>query len=550
MDDRTTAESAQAPARHEIEHGDLGAMRRLAEALALILAPGDVIALRGDLGAGKTTFARFLIHALSGGREGEVPSPTFSLLQTYETARGRICHFDFYRLSGEEETVEIGLDEALGEAICLIEWPERAEAALPETRLEIAIAEIAEDETGAAAEGRRIVLTGRGEWAERLERLAHLRAFLDEAGWGEAQIAHLQGDASTRRYARLARAGGMDTPDGPDNAGGGGTPERAILMDWPRQPDGPPIRDGKPYSAIAHLAEDVRPFVAVDRALRDMGLAAPALLAADLKRGFLLLEDLGPQDFRAALAGGADMAALWQAAVEVLLHVRASPPPEAIPIAGGESYRLPVYDLDAFLIEVALLTDWAVALLTGTPPCPDARDEFLALWRDLLAPLVSRPPEGWVLRDYHSPNLIWRPDRAGLARVGLVDFQDAVRGPLAYDLVSLLQDARVSVPPPLETALLDRYCAEARARETDFDAAAFRRDYAVLGAQRATKVLGIFARLALRDGKRAYLAHMPRVWQALERNLAHPALAALGAWYARHLPPALRRTPPHAGGVA
>src|SRR4029077_20603859 len=147
---------------------------------------------------------------------------------------------------------------------------------------------------------------------------------------------------------------------------------------------------------------------------------------------------------------------------------------------------------------------------------------------------------GWVLRDYHSPNLMWLPDRKGLKRVGLLDFQDALRGPLAYDLVSLLQDARLDVPEALERDQLARYCSARNAQSPHFSSDQFRTLYATLGAQRNSKILGIFARLAKRDGKRGYLAHIPRVARYLERNLAHPTLAALRAWYARELPPADR----------
>ena len=162
------------------------------------------------------------------------------------------------------------------------------------------------------------------------------------------------------------------------------------------------------------------------------------------------------------------------------------------------------------------------------------RAEFVALWADIFAQLAKMPP-AWVLRDYHSPNLLWLPEREGIARVGVIDFQDAMRGPAAYDLVSLLQDARVDVAPELEAQLFDHYCAGVGARG-GFDRDAFAFAYAALGAQRNTKIVGIFARLAKRDGKPGYLRHIPRLWRYLERDLAHPQLAALKRWYDRNLP--------------
>jgi len=185
------------------------------------------------------------------------------------------------------------------------------------------------------------------------------------------------------------------------------------------------------------------------------------------------------------------------------------------------------------LIEVELLVDWYLPRLSATPT-PTARSAFLSFWRQALAPVLAAP-KTWVLRDFHSPNLLWLPEREGVARVGLLDFQDAVMGPAAYDLASLLQDARVDVPEMMEIALLSRY-VHARMRKGPFEASDFARGYATLAAQRASKILGIFARLERRDRKPQYLRHMPRVWKYLQRSLAHPDLAPLAAWYRANVP--------------
>jgi aminoglycoside/choline kinase family phosphotransferase len=205
-----------------------------------------------------------------------------------------------------------------------------------------------------------------------------------------------------------------------------------------------------------------------------------------------------------------------------------------LPVAPGLDHRLPPYDIDAFLIEAELLLDWYVphrgASLTGA-----ARAEFTALWREALSHAYDTPAT-WVLRDYHSPNLLWLPEREGLARVGLLDFQDALMGPAPYDLVSLLQDARVDVPDPLEISLLGRYVKARLDADTAFPTTAFVQLYVTLGAQRATKILGIFARLDRRDGKPQYLRHIPRIWRYLRRSLIHPAMTDLKAWYDAHVP--------------
>jgi hypothetical protein len=211
------------------------------------------------------------------------------------------------------------------------------------------------------------------------------------------------------------------------------------------------------------------------------------------------------------------------------------PLPASLPVDGERSHAIPPYDLDALLIEVELLLDWYLPHIGGAQPSGSVRAEFGHIWREALG-LVLAGPTTWTLRDYHSPNLIWLPDRPGRRRVGLLDFQDAVIGSPAYDVASLLQDARVTVPAELELKLLGLYAGERRASQPEFDTAVFATSYAIVGAQRATKILGIFARLDRRDGKPDYLRHLPRIRAYLGRNIAHPSLARLKAWYGAHLP--------------
>lgn len=490
---------------------DLNRLDVLANRVALSLKTGDVVTLSGPLGAGKTTFARALVTHL--GDEDEVPSPTFALMQRYETPRLNLIHCDFYRLE-PPELEELGLDDALDDACLLIEWPERAGDWLPADRLDIALAETSDPNT------RHLTLTGHGTWGPRLDRLHKLSDFLDGTSYASARAEYLQGDASARSYARLI---------GPDRT--------AILMNSPRQPDGPPIRDGKTYSALVHLAEDVTPFVAVADALRNSGFSAPVIHAFDLDQGFIVLEDFGHQVFGAEVERGVKQDGLWGSAVDVLAALATTPPTDTLPIEGHAPYPLPSFDPDAMLMEASLIIDWLWPALHGRET-PDAlREEFAELWRPLLAQ-AAHADLGWVLRDYHSPNLMWLPEQTGVRQVGLLDFQDALKGPLAYDLVSLLQDARLDVPEALEREQLDRYCAARSAQNGAFSSDDFRTLYATLGAQRNSKILGIFARLAKRDGKRSYLAHIPRVARYLERDLAHPSLSDLRRFYEREFPAA------------
>lgn len=493
----------------------------LAELLALALRPGDLVTLSGDLGAGKSTFARAIVRAMLDDDEAEVPSPTFSLLQPYVSRRFDVTHVDLYRLSAAHELTELGLDEALLGGVALVEWPERGAGALPEPALVVTLAETSDPDA------RHLTLVAGPCFAERLTRLEAIAEFLagDASARPWPRVHYLQGDASPRRYARIVYAD-----------------RSLVLMDSPRRPDGPAIRNGLPYSRIAHLAEDVRPFVAVATMLNSAGLSAPRIMSADLDQGLLIIEDFGDRVFGAEMLSGTAQDVLWEAATDVLLAARAIPSDRPIPLPGGTPHELPPYDRSALEIETELLLDWLWPLVKGRPAGSEVRDEFQSLWSRVFDDLLAMP-SGLVLRDFHSPNLMWMPERGGIARVGVLDFQDAVAGHPAYDLVSLLQDARVDVPAGLEQRLFDRYIAEARASEPDFDAAAFSLAYAALGVQRNTKILGIFARLAMRDAKSRYLGHIPRIWGYLDRGLGHAALAPLAAWYRHHWPAPDRAEP-------
>jgi N-acetylmuramate 1-kinase len=499
---------ARGGASFAVTLADEAATVRFARDIGAALEPGDLVALSGALGAGKTTFARALIRHLAADDAIEVPSPTFTLMQTYELPRFALVHADLYRLAGTAELAELGFEDLPEGSVILLEWPDRAAGLLPPDRLDITFT--LTPQLGAEERNARVV--GYGALAARVERIPLLRAFLDESGFGVARRSRVQGDASTRVFERLT----LDE-------------RSAILMNAPRQPDGPPVRDGKPYSAIAHLAEDIVPYVAVASALRAHQVSAPTILDADLDRGLVIMEDLGNERI---VAGDrpAPIEARYAAAVDLLAALHGQALPDVLEVAPHLEYRLPRYDMEAFLIEAELLLDWylpAVAAPASTP----MRETFLSLWREALTPAIEAPPT-WVLRDYHSPNLLWLPDREGIAQIGVLDFQDALLGPAAYDVASLLQDARVDVPESLEVALLGRYARARRAQDPSFDVAAFTRLYATLTAQRATKILGIFARLERRDGKPQYTRHFPRLWAYLQRSLVHPSLAPLRAWYA------------------
>ena len=317
-----------------------------------------------------------------------------------------------------------------------------------------------------------------------------MTAFLGTAGWGDVSAMPLAIDASFRRYYRLVRAG-----------------RSAVVMDAP-----PP-------------QEDIGPYVVVAALLRELGFSAPAVLAEDRDEGFLLLEDFGDDTYTRLLERGADEPALYTLAVDTLIALQRAAEQRG-------TREIPPYDIERLLGEAALLVDWYRPLGSGL------REEYLALWRAVLPDAVVSPPT-LVLRDYHVDNLMLLPDRPGIKGCGLLDFQDAVTGPPSYDLVSLLEDARRDVPASLRRAMTERYLAAFPA----LDRTAFLRSAAILAAQRNCKILGIFTRLWKRDGKRQYLAHIPRVWRLLEADLRHPALTPIARWLDRRLPPETRCMP-------
>jgi hypothetical protein len=481
--------------------------------LALLIGPGDVITLSGDLGAGKTAAARALIRYLASDDSVEVPSPTFTLAQSYDLPAFPLVHADLYRINDAAELEEIGLSPLPDGTVALIEWPERAPEALPQDRIDIAL----NHRPALGSTARAAEITGYGKAAAQVTRLKALRQFLNEAGLIDARRQRMTGDASIRSYARLFRDDGV-----------------VILMNSPRRPDGPAIYDGETYSAAVHLAEDVKPFVAIANGLRVRGLSAPSIHHADLDAGFLITEDFGSEGF---IEGDPPqpIAERYETAVDVLAALHRKTLPEVLPLAPQINYVIPTFDIDALLVEVGLMLEWYLPD-RGTEPTNNMRAEFVMLWRDLLGKLAA-VDKTWVMRDFHSPNLIWLGERSGISRVGIIDFQDAVLGPAAYDLVSLLQDARIDVPEQLELALLTRYIKARHAADDAFDPAGFAEIYAIMSAQRNTRLLGTFARLNRRDGKPQYLRHQPRIWTYLTRSLAHPVLSGLREWYSANVPP-------------
>ena len=327
------------------------------------------------------------------------------------------------------------------------------------------------------------------------DRAHAIAAFLERHGLGPAKRRPLAGGASARRYERVEKSGG-------------GT---VILVDTPAP------------------AEDLVPFIAIGDSLRRLGFSVPEILAAEVEDGLALQEDFGDDTLSRLLASGADPRPLYELATDVLIELH-----RRFPVEEAARLGLPVYDAALFTQQVALFAEVYVPAATGKAISDKDLSDLETAWAAVV-PRACDGPQSLLLRDYHVDNVMRLP-RPGLQAAGIIDYQSAGLGPVAYDLVSLLEDARRDVPADLAADLLDRYLAAF----PGLDAAAFRRSYAVLGAVRHARIVAIFVRLALQQRRRGYLVHLPRVWRLLEGQLAKPELAPVADWFARHLPPGTR----------
>lgn len=330
------------------------------------------------------------------------------------------------------------------------------------------------------------------------DRTAAIDQFLKSHGWDEAERQPLASDASFRRYIRLTR--GNDT---------------TLLMDAP-----PP-------------KESVGPFTRIAKHLLSLGLSAPEIYAEDRKNGLLLIEDFGENTFTTLLNNGADETALYQLAIDTLIELHKLPTSKAVPEG------LPAYNFQRLNDEASLLVDWFVPAVTDTPISAKNRKDHVMAWFECYHHLFDQP-QTLVLRDYHVDNLMQLDGRKDVQACGLLDFQDALVGPSAYDVMSLLEDARRDISDTLKSQMLERYLNAF----PDLNHENFSTAFAILGAQRHAKVIGIFTRLCWRDNKSTYLQHIPRVWRLLEHALQHPSLAPIANWLEHHIPPDKRIMPP------
>ena len=453
--------------------GDAALTAAFARALAPELGAGDTVLLEGPVGAGKSHFARALIRARLANPAEDVPSPTFTLVQTYDGTPA-IWHADLYRLTDAAEIDELGLTDAMDDSIALIEWPDRMDPVPGALTLRLS--------NDPDPDLRRIQIIGEPALWTRAVRAAQRAIFAHQAGWADAQVAFLAGDASARRHFRLIRE---------DRA--------AVLMDAD--------------------ADTLKPYLTMTDWLRERGFDAPQVLAADPVTGLALIEDFGDAQLaRVIEADPAQALPLLDRIAAMLARLASFPPaPGILALDGPEMAR-----------QVGMFAEYYPQAAGADADAIDAAQQIAPTIARLHAQLCADLPPVTSLRDFHAENLILTPDN----RLGLLDFQDAVATHPGYDLVSVLHDARRSLPAEVEEAAITRFLTD-----TGLDPDRFHAAFALLGAQRNLRIMGIFTRLCIRDGKPRYLNFMPHTWALIARETAHPALADLAALVARQPAP-------------
>ena len=464
-------------------------LHRLARALSPLLASGDLITLSGELGVGKTSFIRAVIRAHLATEDLEVPSPTFTLVQHYESECSvNIAHYDFYRLQSPSELDELGLEESLESGVAFIEWPDKGDIDSSTSTISITI-DLGESDS------RNLVLSASPERLSRFSRSIEIEGFLTASSIPTSHRSPLTGDASSRLYETIK------------------TLKSHILMD---------------------SSDNIVPFVAIANLLSQHGFCVPNLHSIDYDKGLILMENLGSDQIKDS--SDAPIRERYNASIELLVDLQKPDWPREVELDSSRLHRIDDYTESTFQSELDLLPRWYAPHRLGSELSPTALQDYKYLWRDHLSVLWGSEPseQTLVLRDYHSPNILWRNDESGISRLGLLDFQDALLGPPSYDVASLVQDARIDIDENLESDLTNLYCTT-RTSQGEFNESNFRHHLALMQAQRASKVLGIFVRLANRDGKDWYLPHLPRVEDYLHRALSHPKLEGLRVWYRKEL---------------
>ena len=471
---------------------NLSDLEKLAKELVPLLNEGGVMTLNGQIGAGKTTLAKLIIQELTQTPLEDIVSPTFNLYHTYNRDNLEIAHYDFYRIESEIELLEIDLNESLTDKICIIEWADKFRDLLPKDRIEIFIK---------CKKNERVYrINPLGKFREVVSNRAKIENYLGGLDINFTELRRLPGDASKRNYYRVMS---------PDNT--------MILMDATQESN---------IKSKTGLSNGIDDFIKIQKYLDSIDVRVPKLIVRNRIDNILLEEDLGEYSY-ADMLTKENYQKLYNPAIKTLIHISNINHPKNISTDSNPHY-LKEFDLDIYLNEAEIFIDYYWPFIHGKQCNADKKQEFTNVMGEVYSNLTD--DKTLMLRDFHSPNLLFLENEDGFRKCAVIDFQDALFGHPLYDLVSLTNDARISIDEHQEKYLIDLYKKDFPFNNFQFDSLSFIEQYHILGVQRSIKILGIFARLAILETNQNYLVHMPRVICYIKRIMQSGSIQTLACW--------------------
>ena len=471
---------------------NLSDLEKLAKELVPLLNEGGVMTLNGQIGAGKTTLAKLIIQELTQTPLEDIVSPTFNLYHTYNRDNLEIAHYDFYRIESEIELLEIDLNESLTDKICIIEWADKFRDLLPKDRIEIFIT---------CKKNERVYrINPLGKFREVVSNRAKIENYLGGLDINFTELQRLPGDASKRNYYRVMS---------PDNT--------MILMDATQESN---------IKSKTGLSNGIDDFIKIQKYLDSIDVRVPKLIVRNRIDNILLEEDLGEYSY-ADMLTKENYQKLYNPAIKTLIHISNINHPKNISTDSNPHY-LKEFDLDIYLNEAEIFIDYYWPFIHGKQCNADKKQEFTHVMGEVYSNLTD--DKTLMLRDFHSPNLLFLENEDGFRKCAVIDFQDALFGHPLYDLVSLTNDARTTIDEHQEKYLIDLYKKDFPFNNFQFDSLSFIEQYHILGVQRSIKILGIFARLAILETNQNYLVHMPRVICYIKRIMQSGSIQTLACW--------------------
>ena len=471
---------------------NLSDLEKLSKELAPLLNEGGVVTLNGQIGAGKTTLAKLIIQQLTQTPLEDIVSPTFNLYHTYNKDNLEIAHYDFYRIESEMELHEIDLNESFTDKICIIEWADKFRDFLPKDRIEIFIK---------CTKNERVYrINPLGKFREVVSNRAKIENFLGGLDINFTELQRLPGDASKRNYYRVMSS---------DNT--------MIVMDATQKSD---------IKNKTGLTNGIDDFIKIQEYLNSIDVRVPKLIVRNKIDNIILEEDLGEYSYTDMLTKE-NYQKLYNPAIQRLIHISNINHPKNISTKSNPHY-LKEFDLNIYLNEAEIFIDYYWPFIHGKQCNADKKQEFTQIMEEVYSNLTN--DKTLMLRDFHSPNLLFLENENGFRKCAVIDFQDALFGHPLYDLVSLTNDARITIDEYQEKYLIGLYKKDFPFNNFQFDSLSFMQQYHILGVQRSIKILGIFARLAILETNQNYLVHMPRVICYIKRIMQSGSIQALACW--------------------